>query len=156
MEFVLEFCILQLYNVATTCNTRWYCGSRTVENWPGTWALWRNWMWIKFIFACSRDWFTVLSLLKSLPAFQFQFCNFWSNKSCIVKNFELADKNGNKDSGFLIDGMYKSTNLGPQKSANPQKQVFCCMMNLEATKWNSGTLIVFELPYFLPEDVRGE
>ena len=108
------------------------------------------------MYAWSRDWTTILPLRKTLSAFHFNSVDFWSSISCIVLDFELADKNVIKELGVFLMGMFRDTLFILQKRYKPTKQAFWCTRNLPGIVWNSGSLDNNELQNVLPKDVKAE
>ena len=72
------------------------------------------------MFPRSCDWTTFLPLRKT-PS----FCNsvdVWSSMSCIVLDFQLADKNVIKKSRVFFDGKVQACSFHPRNKYKPTKQ----------------------------------
>ena len=108
------------------------------------------------MFARPRDWNTLLLLRKSpLPSI-FNSVEIWNSVSCIVLNFELADKNVIKEFGVSIDGTAQGYSFRPPKLYKPREQAFWCTENLHRIVWNSGRLDYSDISNILPRAVKGE
>ena len=75
----------------------------------------------------------------------FDSVDFWSSMSCIVLDFESADKTGIKELGVFSDGKVQGYSFRFLKMYKPTKQAFWCTRNVHRIVWNSGRLDNSEL-----------
>ena len=83
--------------------------------------------------------FFCLYVKNFLPSI-FTSVDFSSSMSCIVLDFELADKNITKELGVFTDGKLQGYSFRPPKKYKPTKQAYWCAKNLHGIVWNSGRL----------------
>ena len=76
------------------------------------------------MFARPRDWTTLLPLKKLFLPSIFNSVDFRSSMSCILLEYELANKNVIKKCGVLIDDKDQEYSFRPPKSTNPQSKRF--------------------------------
>ena len=76
------------------------------------------------MFARSLSCTTDLPLRKNVLPPNFNSVDFWSNMSCIVLDFELADKNVVKELEVFLRAKFRVTLFVLQKSTNPQSKRF--------------------------------
>ena len=104
------------------------------------------------MFAWSRDWTTLLPLLKALSALHFQLCQLL--KQCVMHC--TADINFNKESGIFIDGKVQGYSFCPPKKYKPTKQTFWCTRTLQGMVRGSGRLDYSEFSNILPRAVKSQ
>ena len=76
--------------------------------------------------------------------------------SCIVLDFELADKNVIMELGFLIHGNVQGYSFRTLKKYKPTKKAVWCTRNSHEILWNSGRWDHSELLNKLTRVVEGD
>ena len=108
------------------------------------------------MFAWLRDWTPLLPLLEilfALPSILI-FVDFWRSVTCIVLDFEPADRNAFKKMWVFLDGNVLGYSFCLPKNEKPTKQVFWCTENLHRSVWNSACLDHSELANNLLKDLK--
>ena len=108
------------------------------------------------MFAWSRDWVTLLHLLKILSFFHFQLCRHLKQYVMLCARHRACRYKLYQELGVFLTGKFRCTHFVLQKSTNPQNKIFrvqefCTELCATEDVWK-----IVSFPNTLPRDVNGE